>query len=147
MATWLVVVSTSMFGSQCGDTRSRPRSSSTFCCSSTCGSPPTALPMITPARDGSMSSSPESRAASIAAPTPKCTLGPVLRVSLTDIASVGSKPFTCAAMLTGYSLASKLLITSTPLTPATRFAQVVGTSLPTGVTAPRPVITARRIVA
>src|SRR5262245_65959129 len=36
---------------------------------------------------------------------------------------------------------------STPLRPATRLSQVVGTSFPTGVTAPRPVITARRIVA
>src|SRR5436190_11725264 len=48
-------------------------------------------------------------------------------------------------MLTGYSLASNRVISTTPLFPATRFDQVVGTSFPTGVTAPRPVITARRI--
>src|SRR5260221_3081729 len=47
-------------------------------------------------------------------------------------------------MLTGNSSASKRLITSTPLTPATRLDQVDGASLPTGVTAPSPVITARR---
>ena len=39
------------------------------------------------------------------------------------------------------------VISPTPLFPATRFAHVVGASLPTGVTAPRPVITARRICA
>src|SRR5947209_17078562 len=134
-----------MFGSQCGDTRSRPRSSSTFCCSSTWGRPPTALPMITPAREGSISPIPESRAASIAAATPYWTSRPVLRTSFACMASVGSNPFTSAAMLTGYSLASNLVISTTPLCPATRFDQVVGTSFPTGVTAPRPVITARRI--
>ena len=47
-------------------------------------------------------------------------------------------------MRTSKPVASKRVIGPAPLTPATRLRQKVGWSLPIGVTAPRPVTTARR---
>src|SRR6185312_16888814 len=145
VAMWLVGVSISMFGSQCGDTRPGPRSSSTCCSSMIRGSPPAALPRMTPVRVGSVTSKPASFSASTAAVTAKCTSRLTLRASLAAIAIVASKSLTSAAIDTGKLSASNARMKSTPLLPATRLDQVVGTSLPTGVTAPRPVITARRI--
>src|SRR4051794_24057100 len=57
---------------------------------------------------------------------------------------VGSKPRTSAAIWTSKADASKPWIRRVPVTPATRLAQYVGKSLPFGITAPRPVTTARR---
>src|SRR3954471_4016199 len=145
VAMWLVVVSISMLGSQWGETRAGPRSSSTCCSSMIRGSPPAALPRMTPVRVGSVTSKLASLNASTAAATPKCTSRLTLRISLGDIAAAGSKSLTSAAIDTGKLSASNARMKSTPLLPATRLDQVVGTSLPTGVTAPRPVITARRI--
>jgi len=111
--------------SQCGDTRSRPRSSSTFAARAPAAAPPTALPMINPAATrSSLSRGPESRAASIAAPTPKCTLGGLARL-LTDIARSGRSPSPTPEV--EVSMASKLLITSTPCyqTPGSRVADSV----------------------
>ena len=59
--------------------------------------------------------------------------------------SPGSKPLTSAAMRTGKSLASNASIQSTPLRPATAASQVDCASSPSGVTAPRPVTTTRRM--
>src|SRR6478735_4586310 len=145
VAMWLVVVSISMLGSQWGETRAGPRSSSTCCSSMIRGRPPAALPRMTPVRVGSVTSKFASFSASTAAATPKCTSRLTLRASLADIAMFGSKSLTSAAIDTGKLSASNARMKSTPLLPATRLDQVVGTSLPTGVTAPRPVITARRI--
>jgi len=66
------------------------------------------------------------------------------RACLRSIQSVGSKPFTSQAKVTAKALASKWVIGAAPERPAIRFSQVVGTSLPSGVTAPRPVITTLR---
>ena len=55
----------------------------------------------------------------------------------------GSKSFTSAATRTGNSLASNARIQSIPLRPATADSQVEGASLPSGVTAPRPVTATR----
>jgi hypothetical protein len=57
----------------------------------------------------------------------------------------GSKPFTSAAIRTGKPLASNVSMKRTPLLPATAASQVERASLPIGVIAPIPVITARRM--
>src|SRR5207253_1728628 len=59
------------------------------------------------------------------------------------IASAGSKSLTSAAMRTGKPDASNRLIAAPPLLQASSAAQVAATSLPTGVTSPRPVIATR----
>ncbi len=56
-----------------------------------------------------------------------------------------SKPLTSAAIRTGYSDASNASIQPTPLRPATAASHVDGASSPIGVTAPRPVMTTRRM--
>ena len=103
------------------------------------------LPMTTPTRRGSSTLSSASRAASIAAATPKWTSLAVRRTSLALIAAAGSKPFTSAAMLTGKASASNARMTSTPLRPDTSASHVEAASFPTGVTAPTPVMTTRLI--
>ena len=68
---WLVVVSTSMFGRKCGDSRSRPLGSQHLACSiDGLRSPPTALPKITPTRDGSVDREPAFARPRAAAATP-----------------------------------------------------------------------------
>jgi hypothetical protein len=59
--------------------------------------------------------------------------------------SGGSKSFTSAATRTGKPLASNERMKSMPLSPARAARQVDGRSLPSGLTAPIPVITTRRI--
>ena len=56
----------------------------------------------------------------------------------------GERPLTSAAIRTGKPLASKLLIGATPLRAASNADHVAATSLPAGVTSPRPVIATRR---
>ena len=68
----------------------------------------------------------------------------IRRAILGSMTLVGSKSRTSAAMRTSWLDASKLRIVRVPVTPAWRFAQYVGKSLPIGMTAPRPVMTARR---
>ena len=53
----------------------------------------------------------------------------------------GSKSFTSAATLALCSVVSKWVMGPMPHLPAFRLSQKVGTSLPTGVTHPRPVTT------
>src|SRR6266508_492727 len=69
------------------------------------------------------------------------------RASRGSTAGSSVKPFTSPAMRMGNALASKPVIDPMPLRPSSSARQVVGTSLPTGVTAPRPVITTRRVIA
>jgi hypothetical protein len=101
--------------------------------------------MTTPTRLGSSTTSSASRAASIAAATPKWTSADERRTSFADMAAAGSKSFTSAAMFTGNWLASNPRISSTPLRPETRASHIDPASFPTGVTAPTPVIATRLI--
>src|SRR5690606_22952034 len=55
-----------------------------------------------------------------------------------------SKSRTSPAKRVGNAEASKRLMAEMPERPATRFAQALGTSLPTGLTMPSPVMTTRR---
>src|SRR5439155_4466464 len=68
----------------------------------------------------------------------------IRRAIFGSIALVGSKSRTSAAIWTSNADGSKLRIRRVPVTPATRLDQYVGKSLPIGMTAPRPVTTARR---
>ena len=65
------------------------------------------------------------------------------RACLCSIHCVGSKSFSSQAKWTGNSLASNCWISAAPDSPAIRFAHVVSTSLPSGVTIPSPVTTTR----
>jgi len=66
------------------------------------------------------------------------------RACLWSIQVRGSNSFSSQAKVTGYSLASHCTIGAAPDFPAIRFCHDVSTSLPSGVTAPMPVITTRR---
>src|SRR5436190_10134298 len=57
----------------------------------------------------------------------------------------GSYPFTSQAKCTGSCAESNLVIGPAPDFPATRAAQVLATSFPTGVTSPIPVTATRRV--
>src|SRR5712692_974464 len=107
--------------------------------------PPIAVPKITPTRAGSKPSSFASSTASFAAASESTTLRASWRTSFGEAAVAGSKPFTSAAMRTGKALASKDLMKSMPLRPATAAFQVERASFPIGVIAPRPVTATRRI--
>jgi hypothetical protein len=101
--------------------------------------PPIAEPKTTPTRAGSKPFNPASSIASLAAPRASSTLRSSRRASLGGATEPGSKSFTSAAMRTGNPLASKERMKSIPLFPPTAASHVVGTSFPSGVTAPRPV--------
>ena len=66
-----------------------------------------------------------------------------LRASLRSMYRVGSNPLSSQANCVLNLDASKCVIGAAPLTPFIRFCHVEGTSLPSGVTAPNPVITTR----
>ena len=68
------------------------------------------------------------------------------RASFGGTRSPGSNPRTSAAIRTGYSDASNASIQPTPLRPETAASHVDGASSPSGVTAPRPVMTTRRTI-
>src|ERR1700750_497545 len=59
---------------------------------------------------------------------------------------VGSKSRTSPAMRVGKVLASKCVTGPMPLLPSTMFFHAVATSLPTGLTMPRPVMTTLRLL-
>ena len=117
--------------------------------SMTCSMPPPEVLMATAARSRcsglhAAKSRPASATASLAAAMPKWMKRLMRRAILGFMATDGSKPLTSAAMRTSRSEASKCVMGPPPLLPATALAQKVGWSLPMGVTAPRPVTTARR---
>src|SRR6476646_825184 len=87
---------------------------------------------------------PASAMASWAAAIAKWMNRLIRRAILRSIAIVGSKPFTSAAMRMSKSDASNAVIGAAPDVPAVRACQYSGALLPIGVTAPTPVITARR---
>ena len=111
--------------------------------------PPPPVLMTTPTRSRSSSviaakSIPASATASLPAAIARWMNRLIRRAIFGSIAVVGSKSMTSAAIRTSNAGASKLRIRRVPVTPATRFDQYVGKSLPIGMTAPRPVTTARR---
>src|SRR6266542_389093 len=147
MASCPEAASGSTLGMKCGTSRLGPRCWSTSCCSIIPRKPPIAVPKRMPTRIESYpaSSSAASSTPSRAAASDNSTLRSSLRTFFGDATVVGSKSFTSAAIRTGNSLASNERMKSTPLRPATAASQVDRASFPTGVTAPRPVTTIRRI--
>src|ERR687892_2674675 len=96
----------------------------------------------TPIRSGSAATStPESCSAWRAAATIICAKRSMRRACLCSMNSVGSNPFASQAKCVWYAVASNRVISPAADSPASRPAQVVWTSLPSGVTAPRPVTT------
>lgn len=67
-----------------------------------------------------------------------------LRSPAARTTAASSRALTSAAMRTEKPLASKLAMRAAPLRAASSALQVLATSLPTGVTSPRPVIATRR---
>ena len=114
-------------------------------CSSIVSSPPIPLPQITPTRVRSSfsKSSPLSRKASSATHTENWVKRSILRASFLSITVVGSNPLTSPANCVLYCDASKAVIGAIPFSPFTSARHVSGADLPTGVNAPRPVITTR----
>ena len=117
--------------------------------SMTCSIPPPPVLMTTAVRsrrstDQSAKSSPAWSTASFAAAIAKWMKRLIRRAILRSIATAGSKSLTSAAIRTSKPVASNDVIGPAPDTPSVRLAQNVAASLPIGVTAPRPVTTARR---
>src|SRR5919204_6036190 len=137
--------STSRWGRRWGDPRPGPPPRTPSLCPMTPITPPIAEPKTIPTRAGSKPSRRASSTASRAARSASKTLRSSFRTSRGDATSLGSKSFTSAAIRTGKPLASKERMKSIPLSPASAARQVDGTSFPIGVTAPRPVTTARLI--
>src|SRR5512132_3414650 len=116
----------------------------------TCSMPPPPVLITTAARsrcsgDHASKSSLASSTASFAAATAKWMKRLIRRAILRSMATVGTKSLTSAAIFTSWPVVSKLVMGPPPGTPARRFVQNVRASLPIGVTAPRPVTTARRL--
>ncbi len=147
--SWIAIcplaVSTSAEGMKKGETRSAPRSRNTRCCSAMVTMPPIAEPTRIPTRVGSNSSIPASSHASWAAATARRTFRSIRRASFGGIRADGSNPLTSPAIVTGNSLASNASMNPIPLLPARAASQVEGASSPIGVTAPKPVMTTRRM--
>src|SRR5919106_406051 len=100
----------------------------------------------TPIRSGSAATStPESCSAWRAAATIICAKRSMRRACLCSMNSVGSNPFASQAKCVWYAAASNRVISPAADSPASRPAQVVWTSLPSGVTAPMPVTTTLRL--
>src|SRR5690606_7258198 len=108
--------------------------------------PPAPEPMTTPTSlplDRSMTS-PAWATASRAAATANWAKRSARRASFASITEVGSKPFTSPAMRTGRWSTGTRVTGPMPERPSTTARQEDSTSRPTGVTAPRPVMTTRR---
>src|SRR5665811_663486 len=132
-----------------GETNRGPRSRRTRVPSTTCSIPPPPVLTTTPNRSRASwsnvaGSSPADASASFAAAIPKWMKRLIRRAIFASMWSAARKPFTSAAILTSKSVGSKAVIRATPETPSRRFRQYVSKSLPIGMTAPRPVTTARR---
>src|SRR5881296_1981257 len=81
-----------------------------------------------------------------AAPTANCANKSKRRTSFLSRNRPGSKPLTSHANFTGLCTGSNRVIGPAPERPATRPSQVLCTSVPRGVTNPRPVIATRRVM-
>src|SRR6185312_5402983 len=107
--------------------------------------PPIPLPMTTPVRsgEGNFPSRPAWVTAWCAAARANCAKRSYRRASLRSMYCRGSKPLTSQAKRTDSLCGSNLVIGAAPGVPARSAVQVVSTSVPTGVTRPRPVTTTR----
>src|SRR6266540_5207624 len=107
--------------------------------------PPIPVPMMTPVRSGvgNFPSSPAWVTAWAAAPRANWANRSYRRASFLSMYSKGSNRFTSQANRTDSLDGSNLVITPAPDRPSSRLAQVESTSVPTGVTRPRPVTTTR----
>src|SRR5215218_4003749 len=103
------------------------------------------LPMTTPVRsaDGNLPSSPACETAWCAAARANCANRSYRLASLRSMYCRGSNPFTSQANRTDSFCGSNLVIGAAPGVPASRAVQVESTSVPTGVTSPRPATTTR----
>src|SRR5919108_517447 len=111
--------------------------------------PPMPVPMMTPVRHASCSSViglsiPASRSASTVAAQAKWTYRSLRRTSLRGITSSASNSRISPATLLATRDGSKPSMRRMPLRPLTIPSQNDSTSLPSGVSAPRPVTTTRR---
>src|SRR5215211_5210911 len=103
------------------------------------------LPMTTPVRsgDGNLPSNPAWVTAWWAAASANWAKRSYRRASLRSTYCSGSNPFTSHANRTDSFCGSNLVIGAAPDFPASSAVQVASTSVPTGVTSPRPVTTTR----
>src|ERR1019366_633283 len=136
-------------GTAKGLTKRGPFVSETWVPSMICSIPPPPVFITTPTRSRwswliAAKSIPEEATASFPAAIANWMKRLIRRAILASIATVGSKSRTSAAIFTSKLAGSKDRIRRVPETPATRLPQYVGKSPPLGITAPRPVITARR---
>ena len=151
MLVWPAQAFTMSRGTTKGLTLRGPPSISRAWFASIVSMPPMPLPIATPRRSKSpaLKSMPQSRAASTAAPRPyrqKRSIRFASRPS-TPMCFSGSKPFTSPPKRVGQSgVVGKFVIGPMPDRPSSRLCQKEGTSMPTSVTAPRPVTTTRRSV-
>src|SRR5713226_9458917 len=137
-------------GTKKGDTRLGPFSNRARAFSSNVWSPPVPVPTMAPTRFRSMLSQLFARHASVtacsAAPTANCANRSRRRTSFLSRNRAGSKPLTSHANFTGLCTGSNRVIGPAPERPAIRPSQVLRTSVPRGVTNPRPVIATRRVM-
>src|SRR5229473_4365882 len=137
-------------GTKNGDTRLGPFSNRARAFSSNVWSPPVPVPTMAPTRFRSILSQLFARHASVtacsAAPTANCANRSKRRTSFLSRNRPGSKPLTSHANFTGLCTGSNRVIGPAPERPATRPSQVLCTSVPRGVTNPRPVIATRRVM-
>src|SRR3989454_991458 len=135
-------------GMKTGDTRLGPFSTSARQFSSKAAPPPVPVPIKTPTRFTSTLSQLFARQASViassAAPIANWENKSYRRSSFLSRKRAGSKSFTSHANLTELRTGSKRVIGPAPDRPATRPSHVLWTSFPSGLTSPRPVMTARR---
>jgi hypothetical protein len=144
--SWIETRAAAAFGitasSENGLTRPAPRSVSLSQQSSNALMPPIAVAIEAPMRSDSCPiSTPESASACRAAATTSCAKRPICRDDLGSIHRVGSNSFASQAKLTGKPPASKAQIGPPAQPPSIRRSQLTTMSLPSGVTAPSPVIT------
>ena len=136
-------------GMRKGFTRLTPRSRSTLCCVSRVPIPPMPEPMTTPTRSAfsgvicrtRVLDGLESRDHGVLVVNRS-----MRRASLEEKRGVGSNPFTSAAMRVGKVLASNFVIGPAPDRPAFNPSQYSERVLPSGVMAPMPVMTTRRVL-
>src|SRR5882762_8331325 len=137
-------------GTKNGDTRLGPFSNRARAFSSNVCSPPVPVPTMAPTRFKSTLSQLLARHASVtacsAAPIANCANRSKRRTSFLSRNRAGSKPLTSHANFTGLCTGSNRVIGPAPERPATRPSQVLCTSVPRGVTNPRPVIATRRLM-
>ena len=116
--------------------------SNAACVCATVVTPSIAVPITMPTRSDSLSiARPLSASACSAAANANCMNGSMVRASDLGIKSVGSKSLSSAAICTGRAEASNRVIGPTPQRPSISARQYSSTPMPTGVTAPMPVMT------